>query len=162
MERFMELADKYQGFEFVQAFRDFEDHHMGAKGNVCWYTIICDGKVKKTYVGKCTDGEWTDVCITGSGKRKKSKEMRSGSTIKRIEKEAYLGQKEDWVTRRQPSVIEAEHPFRHYVKGFGDKALDISEQYGVTITYSDLSDVPAGFHLRYLWTGKDVELPEGF
>ena len=44
--------------------------------------------------------------------------------------------------------------------GIGDKALDISEAYGVSIGYSDLKDLPAGYHLRYLYTGKDVEAPE--
>ena len=45
----------------------------------------------------------------------------------------------------------------HYVYGFGDKALDVSEAYGVSIGYSDLKDPEAGFHLRYLYTGEDVD-----
>jgi hypothetical protein len=45
------------------------------------------------------------------------------------------------------------------VYGFGDKGLDISVQYGVTIAYSDIRDLDAGFHLRYLYTGNDVDLP---
>ena len=52
-------------------------------------------------------------------------------------------------------------------KGFPDislleplaKALDVSVKYGVTIAFSDIKDVEAGFHLRYLYTGNDVELP---
>ena len=43
--------------------------------------------------------------------------------------------------------------------GFGDKGLDISEQYGVTIGYSDIKDTSTGFHLRYLYTGNEVDLP---
>ena len=66
---------------------------------------------------------------------------------------------ETWVTRRTPNPIEDAHPHYHYVYGFGDKALDVSVKYGVTIAFSDIKDVEAGFHLRYLYTGNDVELP---
>ena len=47
----------------------------------------------------------------------------------------------------------------HYIYGFGDKGLDVSEQYGVTIAYSDIKDTSTGFHLRYVYVGDDVELP---
>lgn len=69
-------------------------------------------------------------------------------------------QDEDWVRKRDPRLIEDTHPHYHYVYGIGDKALDVSAAYGVSIAYSDLKDPSAGFHLRYLYTGKDVELPE--
>ena len=50
------------------------------------------------------------------------------------------------------------------VYGIGDKALDVSEASGVSIGYSDIKDLPAGFHLRYLYyrqrPGKDEEIPE--
>ena len=85
--------------------------------------------------------------------------MSAGSTIKRIVEKAYLMQDETWVTRRTPKPIEDAHPHYHYVYGFGDKGLDVSVQYGVTIAYSDIGDVEAGFHLRYLYTGSDVDLP---
>jgi hypothetical protein len=45
------------------------------------------------------------------------------------------------------------------VYGFGDKGLDVSVKYGVTIAYNDVKDADAGFHLRYLYTGSDVETP---
>ena len=101
---------------------------------------------------------WEDVCEKGSGKSKKTKVMPAGSTIRRIEGHAYLMQDEKWVRDRKPRVIENAHPHFHYTYGFGEKGLDVSEQYGVTIGYSDIHDVPAGFHLRDLRTGADVEL----
>lgn len=85
--------------------------------------------------------------------------MPSGSTIKRIAEKAYLMQDENWVTRRTPKPIEDAHPHYHYVYGFGDKGLDVSVQYGVTIAYSDIKDLDASFHLRFLYTGNDVDLP---
>lgn len=36
-------------------------------------------------------------------------------------------------------------PRYHYVYGFGDKGLDVSVEYGVTIAYNDIKDVDAGF-----------------
>ncbi|MBR4150234.1 MAG: hypothetical protein IKR08_02530 [Firmicutes bacterium] len=42
----------------------------------------------------------------------------------------------------------------------GGKALDVSEAYGVSIGYSDLKDPEAGFRLRYLYTGEDVDAPK--
>lgn len=41
----------------------------------------------------------------------------------------------------------------------GDKGLDVSVEYGVTIAYNDIKDADASFHLRYLYTGSDVETP---
>ena len=85
--------------------------------------------------------------------------MPSGSTIQLIEEKAYLMQDEKWVKDRKGKLIEDSHPHYHYVYGFGDKGLDVSEQYGVTIAYSDIKDTSTGFHLRYVYVGDDVELP---
>lgn len=119
-----------------------------------------DQSVKETYIGTLKDGVWTDRQIKGKGKNRKEKEMPAGSTIRRIEERAYFMQDESWVKDRKPKLIEDAHPHYHYVYGFGDKALDVSEKYGVSIGWSDLKDTDAGFHLRYLYTGDDVEKPE--
>lgn len=158
-ERFMKLAEEQDGFEFFQAYTDDEDRVMGGKGNTFWYAVMRKGKTAEIYLGEFEDGNWKDTYRKKKGKTETVKEMPSGTTIARIEAEAYLGQEEKWVKDRKGKHIEDSHPHLHYVYGFGDKALDISEQYGVTIGFSDLSDPKAGFHLRYLYTGKDVELP---
>lgn len=158
-EKFMNLVDTRQGFEYIIGYRDDEDHIMGGKGDTYWYTIKRGSSVAETLIATYRDGVWQDRRIKGKGKRKTVKEMPSGTTIKRIVKEAYLAQDEKWVTGRKPSLIEDSHPHYHYVYGFGDKGLDVSAEYGVTIAYSDINNVPAGFHLRYLYTGADVEMP---
>lgn len=159
-EKFLKLVEENGGFEFCQAYRDDVDHVLGGKDDTCWYVIMQEGKVKESYIGVKKDGVWEDTCIKGTGKRKKTKEMPSGSTIRRIAGKAYLAQEEPWVKERKPRLIEDAHPHYHYVYGFGDKAADVSGQYGVTIGFSDLSDVPAGFRLRFLYTGADVEIPD--
>ena len=158
--RFQELVKKEDGFEFYQAFRDELDWIIGGKDNMYWFAIMQDQSVKETYIGTLKDGAWTDRKVKGKGKKKTVKEMPSGSTIKRIEERAFFMQDEEWVKARKPRLITDSHPHYHYVYGMGDKALDVSEAYGVSIGYSDLKDPSAGFHLRYLYTGKDVELPE--
>ena len=158
-ERFIQLVEENGGFEYYQAYRDDVDHILGGKGDTYWYVMMKKGKVTESYIGKYKDGVWEDVYVKGSGAGKKTKTMPSGSTIKRIAEKAYLCQNETWVTRRTPKPIEDAHPCYHYVYGFGDKGLDISVQYGVTIAYSDIRDLDAGFHLRYLYTGNDVDLP---
>ena len=159
-ERFINLVEDYQGFEFYQAYRDDVDHILGGKDNVFWYIIMKKGKITESCIGKCENGVWTDSCTKGSGARKKTKQMPPGSTIARIAEKAYLMQEEKWVKDRKPRLIEDAHPHYHYVYGIGDKGLDVSEKYGVTIAYSDIKDLSAGFHLRYLYTGSEVELPE--
>ena len=158
-ERFIMLVKEHDGFEFYQAYRDDVDHILGGKGDTCWYVIMKKGRVTESYIGKNSGGTWEDICVTGSCAKKKTKAMPSGSTIKRIAEKAYLMQGESWVTRRTPEPIEDAHPHYHYVYGFGDKALDVSVQYGVTIAYNDIKNADAGFHLRYLNIGDDVELP---
>ena len=158
--RFMELAEKENGFEFCQAFRDEVDWIIGGKDNTFWFVILKDQAVKETYICKLQDGVWTDCMIKGKEKKKTIKEMPAESTIQRIEERAYYMQDSEWVTGRKPRLIEDAHPHYHYVYGFGEKALDVSEAYGVSIAYSDLKDLPAGFHLRHLYTGEETELPE--
>ena len=157
--RFLELVEKEKGFEFYQAFRDEVDWIIGGKDDTVWFAVMEDQSVKETYIGILKDGVWTDRRIKGKGKRKSVKEMPAGSTIKRVEKRAYHMQDEAWVKDRKPRLIEDSHPHYHYVYGIGDKALDVSEAYGVSIAYSDLKDPEAGYHLRYLYTGEEVEIP---
>ncbi len=158
--RFMDLVEKENGFEFYQAFRDEVDWIIGGKGDTYWFVIMKDQSVKETYIGTLKNGVWSDCLIKGKGKRRTVKEMPAESTIKRIEERAYFMQDAEWVKDRKPRLIEDAHPHYHYVYGFGDKALDVSESYGVSISYSDINDPSAGYHLRYLYTGNDVECPE--
>ncbi len=159
-DRFLELVEKENGFEFYQAFRDEVDWVIGGRDDTVWLSVLKDQSVKETYIGTLKDGVWSDRRIKGRGKKKAVKEMPAGSTIRRVEKRAYFMQDEDWVKNRTPRLIEDGHPHYHYVYGIGDKALDVSEAYGVSIGYSDLKDPEAGFHLRYLYTGKEVEIPD--
>ncbi len=157
--RFQGLVEKEQGFEFCQAFRDEVDWIIGGKGDTFWFIIMKDQAVKETFIGTLKDGVWTDRRIKGKGKRKSTKEMPAGSTVRRIEKRAYFMQDAEWVKDRKPRLIEDACPHYHYVYGIGDKALDVLEAHGVSIGYSDLADLSAGFHLRFLYTGEEVEMP---
>lgn len=158
-ERFVKLVEDNQGFEFYQAYRDDVDHILGGKGNTFWYIITKKGKVVESSIATFQNGIWSDHITKGTGSKKTTKELPAGSVIKRITEKAYLMQEEKWVKGRQPKLIDDSHPHYHYVYGFGDKALDVSKQYGVSIAFSDIKDLSAGFHLRYLHKGSEVELP---
>ena len=158
-ERFIKLVEENGGFEYVQAYLNDVDLILGGKSDTYWYVVMKKGKVTESYIGKYKGGAWEDVFIKGSGDAKKTKTVPAGSTIRKIAEKAYLCQSETWVTRRTPKPTEDSHPRYHYVYGFRDKGLDVSVRYGVTIAYNDLKDADAGFHLRYLYTGSDVELP---
>ena len=158
-ERFVKLVEDNGGFEYYQAYRNDVDLILGGKGNTFWYVVMKKGKVTESYIGKFIGGVWEDVYVKGIGDAKKTKAMPAGSTIKRIAEKAYLCQGETWVTRRTPKPIEDSHPRYHYVYGFGDKRLDVSVKYGVTIAYNDVKEADSSFHLRYLYLGNDVDLP---
>ena len=155
----MRLVEENGGFEYAQAYRNDVDLILGGKGNTFWCVLTKKGKVTESCIGTCKGGVWEDVFVKGSGANQKTKAAPPGSTIRKIAEKAYLCQSETWVTRRTPKQVEDAHPHYHYVYGFGDKGLDVSVKYGVTIAYNDLKDADAAFHLRYLYTGKDVELP---
>ena len=158
--RFPELVEQEKGFEFCQAYRDEVDWVIGGKDGTYWLAVLKNQSVKETYIGTIKDGAWTDCMIKGKGKRRSTKEMPAGSTIKRIEERAFFMQDQSWVKDRKPRIIEDAHPHFHYVYGIGDKALDVSQAYGVSIAYSDISDLSAAYHLRFLYTGEDVEIPD--
>lgn len=158
-QRFQKLVADNGGFEFCQAYRDEADLVLGGKDDTFWYAVLKNGKVKETRIGRYSGGVWEDVCVKGSGKAKKTKAAPAGSTIKKIAEKAYWMQNEPWVTARTPKPIEDAHPRFHYVYGFGDRGLDVSVPYGVTIAFNDVGDPDAGFHLRFLSIGADVEKP---
>ena len=158
--RFMELVEKEKGFEFYQAFRDEVDWIIGGKDGTCWFSVLKDQSVKEIYIGTLKGGVWADRKVKGKGKKRTVAEMPAGSTIKRIEERAFFMQDAEWVKGRKPRLVQDAHPHYHYVYGIGDKALDVSEAYGVSIAYSDLKDLSAGFRLRYLYTGEEVDIPD--
>ena len=159
-EQFISLVEENDGFEFCQAYRDDEDHFIGGKNNTYWYVICKKSKIKESYIATHNNGKWKDTCTKVRGGKKSMKDLPEGSIIKMIAEKAYLLQDQNWVINRKGRLIEDSHPHYHYTYGFGEKALDISEKYGVTIAYSDINDVSSGFHLRDLIVGPDVELPE--
>ena len=157
-EQFMKLVEQYKGFEIVHAYRDDIDHFIGGKNDHFWYVSTKKGKVREAYVAFFKDGEFTDQHITGDGDKRKVKDEKAGTTIEMIAAKAYLCQDENWVKDRKGTLIEDDHPHIHFVKGFGDKALDVSKEFGVTMGYNDLDDTTGAFHMRDLSTGDKVEI----
>ena len=156
-KRFIDLAESNGGFEIVLGFRDWEDHYIGGKNGKYWYLITKDEKPVKCWIGEYAGGVWKDTLYKGKGKPGSA--AKPGTALKLIAEKAYLCQDEKWVAGKTGRVLEDRHPHRHFVYGFGDKALDVSAVYGVTIGYSDINDVSAGFRFRDILVGGDVEIP---
>ena len=68
-DRFIQLVQDNDGFEYYQAFRGDVDHVLGGKGDTYWYIIMKKGKVTESYIGKYRGDVWEDVFIKGSGSR---------------------------------------------------------------------------------------------
>ena len=157
-KKFFDLVDEYNGFELVIGYTDDVDHYIGGIGNKYWYEVVKGNKVEY-YLGTYHDGIWEDKFYKAKGNKIiSSKTVEPGTTIKKIIDKAYLCQ--DMIENKKPIRIEKENDtYLHYVKGFGDKAWEISEKYGVTTLYSDINNVEEGYHLRDILTGKEVDKP---
>lgn len=160
MKRFWELMKKYDGFEMVLGFRDWEDHHIGGKGGTLWY-YVTNGSKTECYITSRTDGAWHDEYIIKKGSTKDGVQAKPGETIAMIASRAFFGQKKIFADiRTGMQVTNDGYPCTRYNFSFGSLSYDISDEYGVTVRYSDVDHAENGFSLRYINTGDDVNVPE--
>ena len=158
-ESFINLVNKNDGFEFVIGFKDYVDHRIGGKKDKYWYFIDHDGKKQEYYVGTLNNGAWADKFYIKKGGKLESKTVDNGTTIKMIVDRAYFYQ--DKTAGKKPQEVE-KHGYvcEHYMFGFGEKAVEIVKEYGVTVDFNDINDNDAAYRLRDILLGKDVEKPE--
>ena len=158
-ESFMKLVEENNGFEFVIGFKDFVDHRIGGQDNKYWYYIDYNGKRAEYYVGTYENGLWKDKFYKEKGNKLESNTIESGTTIKKIIERAYFYQ--DKTIGRKPQEIE-KHGFKcnHYMFGFGDKAVEVLKDYGITVDFNDIKDNDGAYHLRDVFIGSDVEKPK--
>lgn len=156
---FLDLIRKNNGFEYVIGFRNDVDHILGGTGNTVWY-CICKGRTMECWIGDCRNGIWTDRHLV---KKKGTAEepAESGTAMAMILDRAYFKQAEIAETGRKPVKTELSgHPCSHYVYSFGARAYEILDDFGITVSYSNVDDEPAGYRLRNILTGSDVRLPQ--
>lgn len=159
-KEFWKLVKDNQGFEVTLGFREDVDHFIGGLGNKVWY-FIQKKNTEDFYVCTENDGVYSDVHFTRKKKILTSEAAPTGKTMELILAELAIGQKEIESSGRKPVTVEVcEHPCSHYSFAFGERAYKVSDEYGVTIEYSNLSDEVAGFRLRNLKTGKNVKVPK--
>lgn len=156
---FLELIREKHGFEVTLGFRDDVDHFIGGTGNKVWY-FVKKGPKEDYYVCTAGDGGQEDIHYTRKKKILTSEPAPEGKTMELILSELAKGQKEIEESGRKPvKVTVYEHPCSHYSFSFGERAYKISDEFGITVEYSNISDEPAGFRLRNIETGKAVEAP---
>lgn len=156
---FLELVGKNGGFEYTIGFINDEDHFIGGTGNKVWYCII-KGNVTECFMGELNGDVWTDRRIL---KKKGITEepAEPGKTMEMILSMAYSGQDYIASSGRKPVTVKIyEMECSHYVFSFGAKAWDIVNDYGITVSYSDVDDLKAGFRLRDITVGKNVKPPK--
>ena len=155
---FIDLVNEYDGFELVIGFRDDVDHYIGGKDNKVWYQVT-KGSNSEYYVGTLENGVWTDKFYKAKKHKVVSSEtVESGTTISKVEERAFFYR--DKIGTKKPQRVEKEEDtYLHYVFGFGERAWEVSEKYGVTTFFSDINKEDEGYHLRDIVIGSDVEKP---
>lgn len=159
IERFTELINKYGGFEMVLGFRDWEDHYIGGKGNTFWY-YITDSKKIECYITTLKNGKWHDEFFSKKGRHETHLEITSGTTAVMIAERAFFGQeriKPD--TGKGVPVTGSSCSCTRYNYSFGAVSYDISDEYGVTIRFSDCDKPEKGYMLRNINTDNNVKIP---
>lgn len=160
-ELFQKLINENEGFEVTLGFRNDVDHFIGGIGNKYWY-FVKKGQSEDYYVCTVTDGKSEDVHYMRKKKVLDCEAATSGKTMELILSELAVGQKEITESSRKPLPVEVSgHPCSHYSFAFGERAYKISDEFGVTIEYSNLKDEESGFRLRTIYTGADIIVPEG-
>lgn len=156
----LELIKEQNGFEVTLGFREDVDHFIGGTGNKIWY-FISRGNTEDYYVCTLTGGEKNDVHYIRKKKILTSKPAQSGKTVELVLSELSTGQAEIESDGRKPVKTEVSgHPCSHYSFSFGERAYKISDEFGITVEYSNINDEASGFRLRNIRTGDDVKAPK--
>ena len=149
------------GFEVTLGFRDDVDHFIGGRGSQVWY-LVRKGSKDDCFMGTWTGSGWQDVHLIRKRGGLTSEDAPSGKTLDLILRELAAGQKEVEESGRSPSKTELYgHPCSHYSFSWGERACKISDEYGITVEYSNINDESAGFRLRGIETGETVKVPCG-
>lgn len=159
IDKFIEIVKSNNGFEFSIGYKDWVDHYIGGKDNKFWYYIDYNGKKSEYYIGTYENGVWIDKFYTSkNNKIITSKSVESGITINKIIERAFYYQ--DKISNRKPILVEKEEGnYLHYSFNFGESACEISEKYGVTTFFSNINNEDEGYHLRNIYIGSDVNIP---
>lgn len=152
---FLRLIDENVGFEFVLGFIDYEDHYIGGNSKRIWY-YTKKGRKQELWMAY-RDGS-SDSHYKISGKNVTETILPPGTTLQKIIERAYWGQDVIESSSRKPEMREeCGFAVHHYSFSFGETAYQISDDYNITVGYSDINDITVGYRLRDIFTSKDVE-----
>lgn len=158
--RFMQLVKENGGFEYVLGFINDVDHFIGGVDDKLWY-FIDDGKKQECWMASYAGDSWKDYHYVVKGEKVTKEEIEPGTTMGMILERAYFYQKEIEESGRKPAMTEVRsYPVRHYTYAFGERAYDISDEYGVTVCYSYINDESVGFRVRDIKVGESVTAPD--
>lgn len=158
-DEFRNLVREKSGFAMVLGYIDWVDHCIGGIDDRVWYSIT-DGKRTDFYLASYENGTWHDELVEDAQGKPKITKIADGTTIGMIVYRSYFGQAMIKVDgRKGMAVTDAGLPCIRYNYSFGARAYDISDEFGVTVRFSDIDHVEAGYCLRNILTGNDVKCP---
>lgn len=159
-DEFINLVKEKSGFQIELGYTNWVDHYLGGKDNKVWY-YITDGKKSEFYLGTCENGSWKDECVSITKGEPSVTPAESGITIAMIVYRAYYGQAMIKVDNRKGVPVDnSGHKCMRYNYSFGAKAYDISDEFGVTVRFSDVDHAEVGYSLRDIFTGSKVKCPD--
>lgn len=157
---FRALVEAKQGFEMVLGYQDYVDHCIGGKGNKLWY-FINSKKKKECWMAEYDGITSKETHIVVRKGTPTVKQLEPGTTLKLVNERAFYYQDEFDPASRTPSMVDLNgYPVKHYSFAFGALAVDISEEYGVTLGFSDIEKEEEGYRVRDLLIGSSVEIPK--
>lgn len=155
---FINLVNANGGFEAVLGFQGFVDHALGGTGSTIWYCISSDSRTE-CCMATFSGGVWTDEIITKENGGVSKAPCESGKTLALIAQRLYTGRND--IAGKTPVAVEnAGFRCSRYNFSFGAKAYDISDDYGITVRFSDTDNAIAGYSLRNINAGANVKPPE--
>lgn len=158
--QFLELVEENKGFSYVLGFINDEDHFIGGTGNQVWYCTVKKGQTD-CWIGDLKGDAWSDRHVIIKKKKKAEEPAAPGTAMDMILARAYFGQDRIKADGRKPVATKIyEHECSHYAFSFGAIAYDISDEFGITVSFSNVDDITVGFKIRDISAGEEVRFPK--
>ena len=155
-KRFLDLVEKYDGFEYVIAYAN-QVVYIGGKGNKCWY-FMDKGVYDEYYIAELNDGVWTDWYYESKDHTIKCKEAVSGTTAGFIKELAYEHQHNVKLDEAHISRLQVKgHEVLHY--DCGSYTFDVLSEYGITVANDDSRNPSASYKFWDVSVGDAVRVP---
>ncbi|MBE5960350.1 MAG: hypothetical protein E7256_03025 [Lachnospiraceae bacterium] len=159
---FMELVEKYDGFEAVYRNNEQTTFYCGGKDDVYWFIEMPEEGDSYYYIGQFDGKKWTcSYCWENEEEHGDIEEVWEYEAIDRICYKVYYDQ--DCFDPAEVSPMDVEiagRPAKRYNRDFGIYSTEIDVEYLITIGYCNTEDEYSIFSLEDIYIGSNVEVAE--